>query len=203
MKNIDFFSKMDEYIKTQIEELKSHPLYNNLVSNIDSLEEPIPKIIYHCFNYLLISIPIIIAIIIIFNNKSMRNSITLNKNIIKNITKIEEYNRKYTQSKQKFLVRPSLSSNTKLKRKLDSTLSRLNIETTNVSISGFSSQKLIDNVNKVSAMIKFKNLSSKSFSNIIAGFISRNNISVKNLKISKNNIKGTIFGELKMEYLSE
>lgn len=194
------FNKVDTFIFEKVEVIQGSNVYNQYKHFLkDHLDENVQKVLNTSFTLAFMFLPVIVVIAMIVLNTKQTSEYNqykqINSTIASIITKTSELNK----MKHSFNEVSSLNEKTKLQSKVTSVLQKYNASSAKITGIDY---RITDTtpLQKATAVINIKHISTEGLLNISKEFINRYKISLKDIKVKRNTKNDSLDVALEVEY---
>ena len=203
MAKIEIFQKVDAFVFQKIDELQNHPEYQKVADAYSNLEENVQELIKAALMILLTIIPLIIFLIFLSSNSSLKQDFAVKEEIIQVANELIQKKAIMTSEERKILGSSYINGEGALKNKITSLLSMSSIDTSKIKINNFDSQELDGFITKVKSDIGFRDLSSQDIFAIFNSITARGKMRVDEVSIRKSSNDNLLDGMLTVLYYSK
>lgn len=182
MKSIEIMKKIDDLLFQNMEKLRLYDQFVDFTETYSNWEEKSQEMFKAGLLAVIVFIPTIIIFIFFMMNSSAHSNLETKEEILKIASKISSQKTVIIKLNSKYLSSP-ITSQSMLETQIKNGLPGMNIDTSKITVSNFESTEN-DGLNKASADIRFKELSSQN----LFGFLRIITIS-KKMRIEEVDIK--------------
>ncbi len=194
------FNKIDTFIFSKLEQVQGANAYNQYRNFLkDHLDENIQKMINISLTFLLIFLPVIITIGFLVVNTGQKSELQRFQDINQSISSITNKSSALAKTRTRLGQVAALSTKEKLRQKIQATLHKYNAASTKIDSISFklSSTKQLQ---KVTASISLKNISTEGMLNFSKELINRYKMAFKTINIKRNNTNESLRVSFGIEY---
>lgn len=192
------FKKIDEFIFSQIDNLKTSPVYQQMLDQVSSLDDESQKKINYGLSIFIVFCPILIILFLVWKNVDLNNSLKLKRNIQLSTSEISSKIRRLKNVEMGVVGPNIIASEEELQNSLKNILKAQNIASDKFSVSEFSVSESITNLKRVSAVLGFRNLSINELTSILRELISTEKMIILDLVIKKDPTTELLMGSIKI-----
>ncbi len=197
-----FFSKLDQLVLDQIEQLKKSALYEQVNSQLEALSNEQQKLLNRTLTFLAIFLPVFILLIIFWGNHSRKSDLEEKLEITNVINQIN-FKRSIIQSLgSHFLSGQSIEDEGALLSRVQGFLGGTGINRDQLSIQNFESFSITEDLQKTEANLKFKKMTTENLSQLLERMLRNSNFKISNIEV-KRTAEAKIEGDLKIHYFGK
>lgn len=203
MAKIEIFKRIDAFVFQKIDELQNHPEYQKVADTYSNLEENVQEIIKASLMILLTVIPLVVFLIFLSSNSSLKQDFAVKEDIINVANELIQKKAIITSEERKILGSSFINGEAALKNKITSLLSMSSVDTTKIKINNFDSQEVDGSITRVKSDIGFRDLSSQEIFAIFNSVTARGKMRVDEVSIRKSSSDNLLDGMLTVMYYSK
>lgn len=192
------FKKIDEFIFSQIDNLKASPVYQQMIDQVSSLDDESQKKINYGLSIFIVLFPILIILFLVWKNVDLNNSLKLKRDIQLSTSEISTKIRRLKNVEMGVIGPSIIASEEELQNSLKNILKSQNIAPDKFSVSEFGISESITNLKRVSALLGFRNLSINDLTNVLRELISTEKMIILDLVIKKDPATELLVGSIKI-----
>lgn len=192
------FKKIDEFVFSQIDNLKASPVYQQMIDQVSSLDDESQKKINYGLSIFIVFFPILIILFLVWKNVDLNNSLKLKRDIQLSTSEISTKIRRLKNVEMGVIGPNIIASEEELQNSLKNILKSQNIAPDKFSVSEFSISESITNLKRVSASLGFRNLSINDLTNVLRELISTEKMIILDLVIKKDPTTELLMGSIKI-----
>jgi hypothetical protein len=201
MKSIDIMKKVDESIIQNIQKLRVYEQFQDFLETYSNWEEKGQELFKAALLTVVLFIPsFIIFLFLIFNN-SNHNHLATKEQILEVASKISSQKSMINQLSRKYLG-STITSQSMLETQIKNALPAINVDANKISFSNFSSQEN-DGLNKVSADIRFNQLSDQNLFGFLRIISISKKMRIEEIDIKKNKQSNLLEGMITVFHYSK
>ncbi len=192
------FKKIDEFIFSQIDNLKASPTYQQMIDQVSSLDDESQKKINYSLSIFIVLFPILIILFLVWKNVDVNNSLKLKRNIQLSTSEISTKIRRLKNVEMGVIGPNIIASEEELQSAIKNILKSQNIAPDKFSVSEFNISESITNLKRVSALLGFRSLSINDLTNVLRELISTEKMIILDLVIKKDPSSELLTGSIKI-----
>ena len=197
------FKFIDEAFYKQITALRNSVFFEKVSEQVRDMSENEQLALNQIFNISLYIFPIAFLIGSIYFKFTLTSELNLKKDIHKKIIQIKENKLKISKLSNSVIPRMSITEKRELVDNINSILSKRNIAKNKISVDNFSFVSTGSSVQKIEASIKFNDVTTISFSNLLLDIQNKFKANIKDLQVTKNETSRLLFGNLSFTMFSK
>lgn len=197
------FKTIDEAIFKQITAFRNSSFFEKVSEQVRDMSENEQLILNQIFNLSLYLIPIGILIGSIYFKYTLSSELGVKKDIHQKIISIKESKLKLSRLTSSTLPRISILEKRELVDNINNILARRNIAANKITVDNFSFANTGSTVQKIEASIKFKDITTVSFSNLLLDIQKKFKASIKDLDVAKNETSRLLYGTMSFTMFSK
>ena len=197
-----FFEKIDNALFGQYEQINKTSFYQKVIDIFSSLTDSEQKIVNTISSIVAITLPILLIVLLFFSNYSIKNNISEQEQTIREINDYLQKKQELSIINKSFVTQGVLNTKSKLQSKMKSILRLNNINLSSLKIKDFN---LNDNNSKISdirSMLEFNKFTTIDLTNFLKRVLSKENMRVNKLKITKNKKDNLLNGNIEISYFT-
>jgi hypothetical protein len=197
-----FFSKFDQFIFQQVDQLKKSAVYEQISAQFEQLSSEQQKLLNRLLTFAAITLPLLILLVLFWGNYSRKQDIAEKLEITNLINQIN-FKRSIIQSLgSQFLSGEALEDESALLQKIVSFMNGTGVTREQLNIENFESFSITESLQKSEANLKFKKMTTEGLSSLLERMLRNSNFKVSNIEISRTK-EAKIEGDLRIHYFGK
>ncbi len=197
------FKKFDKIIFKQVDAYKSSSFYLQSLDQFNTLDENVQKLIKQVSSFLIIFLPIVVVILIFFNNRKIDERVNFKKNILKTLYSIDSRNRQLSFYENRIASPYKISSKKDLKNRIINIARANSISSQKIAIGNFSQLQGTSRLSQTEAKINFRGVSTKELTKLLTGLVKKEKVKVSNLSIKIDSRERLLKGYISVIHFSK
>ncbi len=203
MEKQSFFIKIDEFIFSKLDLLKSEGLSQKFNDAVSGLDEDQQKIIAQVTTFTFILIPFIIVAVLWWGNSQTKKNIIIKKQIIEQIALFDGNNNTLNNVSANYLAPAAIQSQNDMENKITNILSTNSIDQEKVQITNFQQASTSSKVGKIEAEVSFNNFGTTDFGNFMRSLIEMERFKVLKVDLTKNKETNLLRGTVSLMHMGQ
>lgn len=200
-KNI--FIKIDEFIFSKLDILKSDSSFQKINDLLGNLEEDQQKILAQVVTFSLLIFPFIFVAILWWGNHNAKNRIEVKTQILEQISLLNGNRDALANVSSNYLAPLPIAGQEDLDNKIVNILSSANIDQQKVSVVNFNQLSTTSTLTKIEAVLSFKNFGTQDFSNFMRSLVETERFKILRINMIKNKSTNLLQGEVSLMHLGK
>ena len=203
MEKTSFFIKIDEFIFSKLDLLKSEGLSQKFNDAISGLDENQQKVIAQVTTFFFILLPFFFEALLWWGNSETKKAIATKKQIIEQIALFDGNKNALNNISSNYLAPMAIQGQNDMDNKLRNILSTNSIDQEKVSITAFATTSTSSSVGKIEAEVSFNNFGTSDFSNFMRGLIEVERFKVLKVELNKNKDTNLLRGTISLMHMGQ
>lgn len=203
MEKTSFFIKIDEFIFSKLDLLKSEGLSQKFNDAISGLDENQQKVIAQVTTFFFILLPFFFVALLWWGNSQTKKAIATKKQIIEQIAFFDGNKNALNNISSNYLAPMAIQGQNDMDNKLRNILSTNSIDQEKVSITAFATTSTSSSVGKIEAEVSFNNFGTSDFSNFMRGLIEIERFKVLKVDLNKNKDTNLLQGTISLMHMGQ
>lgn len=203
MEKQSFFIKIDEFIFSKLDLLKSEGVSQKFNDMVSGLDEDQQKVIAQVTTFALILIPFIFVAILWWGNSQTKKSLVTKKQIIEQIALFDGNNNALNNISSSYLAPAAIESQNEMDNKIRNILSTNAIDQSKVQITNFHQASTSSKVGKIEAEVAFNDFGTSDFSNFMRSLIEMERFKVLKVDLQKNKETNLLRGAISLMHMGQ
>lgn len=203
MEKTSFFIKIDEFIFSKLDLLKSEGLSQKFNDAISGLDENQQKVIAQVTTFFFILLPFFFVALLWWGNSETKKAIATKKQIIEQIALFDGNKNALNNISSNYLAPMAIQGQNDMDNKLRNILSTNSIDQEKVSITAFATTSTSSSVGKIEAEVSFNNFGTSDFSNFMRGLIEVERFKVLKVELNKNKDTNLLRGTISLMHMGQ
>lgn len=203
MEKTSFFIKIDEFIFSKLDLLKSEGLSQKFNDTISGLDENQQKVIAQATTFFFILLPFFFVALLWWGNSETKKAIATKKQIIEQIALFDGNKNALNNISSNYLAPMAIQGQNDMDNKLRNILSTNSIDQEKVSITAFATTSTSSSVGKIEAEVSFNNFGTSDFSNFMRGLIEIERFKILKVDLNKNKDTNLLRGTISLMHMGQ
>ncbi len=203
MEKQSIFIKIDEFIFSKLDLLKSEGISQKFNDAISGLDEDQQKVIAQVTTFSFILIPFLIVGLLWWGNSQTKKAINTKKQIIEQIALFDGNNNALNNISANYLAPAAIQGQNDMDNKLRNILSTNAIDQEKVHIANFHQTSTSSKVGKIEAEVTFNDFGTTDFGNFMRGLIEMERFKVLKVDLTKNKETNLLRGSISLMHMGQ
>jgi hypothetical protein len=202
-KSSSIFIKIDEFIFSKLDVIKSDGTFQKFNDALSSLDEAKQKTIAQITTFFFILAPFCVVIFLWWGNSQVKKGLDVKKQIVEQIALFEGNQNALNNISANYLSPNAIMGQEDLDNKIRNILSQNGIDQQKVSVANFRLASTSSNVAKIEADVNFNNFGTSDFSNFMRSMIDNERFKVLRVDLTKNKETNLLQGSLSLMHMGQ
>ncbi|MCP4913142.1 MAG: hypothetical protein GY909_08480 [Oligoflexia bacterium] len=190
------FKKLDEFLFKQMDTLRDNSNYKQVLSKLELLPEEAQKAINYGVSLLLIFTPVIVMLVILIGNFSIKRDLSVRQDIKAAINNITNQKRSIQSLGANIIAPFPLENKSDLDRRLSTAIRTFGLSTSKLSGVKLEVENESGGLVQSLAKVRINDVSSAEFGSLLRALVINEKMKVKSFSLNKNPKKNSIFGDI-------
>jgi hypothetical protein len=202
-KSSSIFIKIDEFIFSKLDLLKSDGSFQKFNDMLSSLDEQKQKLIAQITTFVFLLAPFIFVLVLWWGNSQTKKGMEIKKQIIEQISIFEGNQNALNNVSANYLSPNAIMGQEDMDNKIRNILSQHGIDQSKVSVSNFRQASTSSNVAKIEADVSFNNFGTNDFSNFMRSMIETERFKVLKVDLTKDKATNLLQGTFSLMHMGQ
>ncbi len=196
------FEKIDNALLGQYQQINKSSFYQKILDVFSSLTDSEQKAVNIILSLAAITVPMIIIVFLFISNYSLKNNISEQNETISEINNYFNKKQELSIINKSFVTQGNLESKSKLQSKLKSILRLNNINLSSLKIKNFDLSNNNSKISDIKSLLEFNKFTTVDLTNFLKRILSKENMRVNKLKITKDIKDNLLKGNIEISYFT-
>jgi hypothetical protein len=202
-KSSSIFIKIDEFIFSKLDILKSDGTFQKFNDMLSSIDESNQKMIAQITTFFFLLAPFFVVLFLWWGNSQTKKSLEIKKQIIEQISIFEGNQNALNNVSANYLSPTAIMGQEDLDNKIRNILSQHGIDQQKVAVSNFHQASTSSNVAKIEADVSFKSFGTNDFSNFMRSMIETERFKVLKVELMKDKASNLLQGTISLMHMGQ
>lgn len=203
MEKQSFFIKIDEFIFSKLDLLKSEGASQKFNDMVSGLSEDQQKVIAQVTTFTFILIPFIFVAILWWGNSQTKKALVIKKQIIEQIALFDGNSNTLINISSNYLAPQAITGQNELDNKIRNMLSTNSIDQSKVQVTNFNQTSTSSKVGKIEAEVTFNDFGTSDFSNFMRSLIEMERFKILKVDLQKNKETNLLRGAISLMHMGQ